>query len=116
MQVGVTVSRVDDLTETPGVYFFVVDIGRERHRRLIERLTVDYDITARQFLAEAAQPEPRKYDLCAGGADVDADTRQRDMILRPQRVFPARAIVEMIVVVICVFPIMRMRGIDAVCV
>ena len=78
-------------------------IGRQRDRRLIERLARDHVVAAGQVLAVAAQIDAREDHLGAGRADVDADAHQRDMVLQPDRVLLERPVVvelEMVVVVI----------------
>src|SRR5438105_5138228 len=62
----------------------------------------DDEIPARQVFAQAAHVEPREDDLRAGGADVDADAREGEVVVEPERVFlqrPRRSEVVIVVVV-----------------
>ena len=78
-------------------------VGRQRDRRLIERLARDHVVAAGEVLAVAAQVDAREDHLRAGRADVDADADQRHMVLQPDRVLLERAVLvelEMVVVVV----------------
>jgi hypothetical protein len=99
---GAGISLVDDLAHRVLVDAHLAGIGRERDGRLVERLAVDHEVAARQFLAEAAHVQPRKDHLRAGRADVDADAGERYVVVRPERVVFERCRRTGIVVVIVV--------------
>ncbi len=102
-EAGGRVGLVDDGGERGVVDALVALIGRQRHRRLVERLARDDVVAAGQVLAVAAQIDAGEDDLRAGRADVDADAHQRDMVLHPDRVVLQRLVrveVEMVVIVI----------------
>src|SRR5262249_16788278 len=61
--------------------------------------------------AQSAEVSPRKYDLCPGRADVDADRHQRDVIGDPDRILLQRQVVGKIVIVVRI-AVMGMRKID----
>ena len=91
--------------ETVVVDALLAGIGRQRHRRLIERLARDHVVAAGEVLAVAAQVDAREDHLRAGGADVDADAHQRDVVLQPDGIFFQRAVLvelEMIVIVVVI--------------
>ena len=84
-------------------------VGRERHRRLEQRLARDHDVAAGQVLAEPPQIDTREDDLGARRADVDADARQRDVVLDPERVVLERSVDLEIVVVVIGIAVVDMR-------
>ena len=102
---------VDDGAELRLVDALLARIGRERDRRLEQRLARDHVVAAGELLAEPAQIDAREDDLRAGRADVDADGRQRHVVGDPDRVFLERQVVGEIVVVVRI-AVMRMREID----
>src|SRR5262245_33554690 len=109
------VSIVDDGTERGGVDALVARIRSQRHRRLEQGFPRHDIVPAGEILAVAAQVNAGEDDLGTGGADVDADCQQRDMVLDPDGVFfqPLVGIdLEMIMVVIG-FPVMRVRHVLA---
>ena len=115
MQARGLVGLIDDGAERRVVDALFALVGRERDRRLEQRLARDHVVAAGEVLAEPAQVEPREDHLRAGRADVDADTRERHMVREPQRVFFERAVrfecvVVMIVVVVGVAVMLVVRG------
>ena len=102
---GGLVGVVDDALEALVVDALLAGVGRQRHRRLIERLAGNHVVAAGQVLAVAAQVDAREDHLRAGRADVDADAHQRDVVLQPDGIFFQRPVfveLEMIVVVVVV--------------
>src|SRR5581483_704531 len=103
------IGLVHDGAELRGIDAIVLAVGRERHGRLEKRLARDDDVAAGERLAVPAQREAREDDLGPGGADVDADARERDMVLDPDRVLLERQrLVEVLVVVVGIRPLVRM--------
>ncbi len=103
LEAGGRVGLVDDGGERRVVDALVALIGGQRHRRLVERLARDDVVAAGEVLAVAAQVDAGEDDLGAGRADVDADARERDVVLDPDRVLVERLVgieIEMVVVVI----------------
>ena len=102
-EAGGRVGLVDDGGERRVVDALLALIGRQRHRRLVERLARDDVVAAGEVLAVAAQVDAGEDDLRAGRADVDADAHQRDVVLQPDRVLLQRLVgveLEMVVVVV----------------
>ena len=110
---GGGIGIVDDVAEPDLVDVLLAAIGRERDRRLEQGFARHHEIAAGQVLAEPAQVDAREDHLGAGGADVDADAHQRDMVGDPDRIFLERAVVGEIVVVVGV-AVMGVREVDAV--
>jgi hypothetical protein len=102
MQPGAGVGGVDDRADRALVDAALVEVRRQRNRRLVQRLAVHDEIAALQVLAEAPHVQPREDHLRARRADVDADARQRDVVVDPERVRLGRARRELVVVVIVV--------------
>ena len=103
LDAGRRIGLVDDAGERAVVDALVALVGRERHRRLVERLARDHVVAAGEVLAVAAQIDAGENDLGAGRADVDADAHQRHMVLDPDRIVfqPLVGVeIEMIVVVV----------------
>jgi hypothetical protein len=106
IELGGGIGLIDDLLQAGIVNALLAGIGRERHRRLVQRLARNHVVAAGQVLAIAAQVDAREDHLGAGGADVDADADQGDVVLQPDRVLLDRAVVvelEVVVVVVGVF-------------
>ena len=85
---------------------YVVDqllaaIGRQRDRRLMQRLALDHHVAAGEVLAEPLQADAREDHLRAGRPDVDPDAQERHVVLDPDRVLFERAIgLEVVVVMV----------------
>ena len=100
---GGRVGLVDDCGERRVVDALVALVGGQRHRRLEQRLARDDVVAAGEVLAVAAQVDAGEDDLRAGRADVDADARERDVVLHPDRVLLERLVgieIEMVVIVV----------------
>jgi len=100
MQPGARVGGIDDRADRAFVDAALVEVGRQRNRRLVQRLAVHYEIAALQVLAEAPHVQAREDHLRSRRTDVDADARQRDVVVDPERVRLGRAARELVVVVI----------------
>ena len=101
LETGAVIGVLDDLAELDVVDAGLAGIGREGDGREIERLAGDDVIAAGQVFGETAQMDAREDDLRAGGADIDADAGQVDIVLHPERIFLDRPVdVEFVVVVI----------------
>ena len=116
-QVGRDIGIVDDVAELLVVDALFALVGRQRHRRLKQRLARDHVIAAGQILGEAAQMHAREDDLRAGGADIDADGGQGHIILPPQRIVLDRPVVvgfDIVVMIVVGVVVMRMHDVAAV--
>ena len=103
LDTGGRVRPIDDGGERAVVDALVALVGRERHRRLIERFPRHHVVAAGQVLTVATQIDAGEDHLRTGGPDVDPDAGQRHMVLNPDRVVfqtLVRVELEMIVVVI----------------
>ena len=102
IEIGGDVGVVDDGAKLGVVDAFLALIGRERDRRLKQRLAGNDVIAAGQILSQPAQVDAREDDLGARRADVDADRHQRDVVLTPERIVLDRAVVVVEIVVVIV--------------
>jgi len=93
---------IDDPAERLLVDPYVVDVRRERHGRLVQRVAGDHEIPARQVFARAAHVKPREDHLRAGRADVDADADERKVVVEPERIFLERTGRSEVVIVVVI--------------
>ena len=94
----------------------LAEIGRQRDRRLIERLAADHEVAAGEVLRQAAQVHAGEDDLRAGRSDIDSDREQRHVVLQPEagrRRVVLAADVVVIVIVVGFAVLVRVRGVDA---
>jgi hypothetical protein len=103
MHTGGLVCRVDDVTDPLIVDAILTEIGRQRDGRLVDGLPVHHEVTAGQRLREPPQVHARENHLGSGGADIDADRKERDVVLQPEtgrgRIVIASNIVVIVIVV-----------------
>ena len=99
---GAAVGLLDDGAQRGVVDALFALVGRQRHRRAIQRLAVDDEIAAGEVFAHPAQLDPGENHLRARRADVDADARQRDVVLQPERIVFERPVVEVVMIVISI--------------
>ena len=116
-QAGRDIGIVDDVAELLVVDALFALVGRQRDRRLEQGLARDDVIAAGQILGQAAQMHAREDDLRAGGADIDADGGQRDIVLPPQRIVLDRPVVvgfDIVVMIVVGVVVMHMHDVAAV--
>ncbi len=117
MHPGRRVGRVDDAADRLLVDAQLVDIRRERDRRLVKGLAADDKIAAGKVFTKAPHLQAREDHLRSGRADVDADAREREVVLEPQRVLlerPRRQVVIVVMVVIAPLVVMAVVVLGAV--
>ena len=102
MDAGRFVGRVDDVAHGALVDARLALVGREHHRRLVQRLALHHEVAAGELLGEAAHVDAREDHLRAGRADVDPHRDQRDVVLQPQRVVLEVVVADGVVVVVMV--------------
>ena len=61
----------------------LAEIRRQRDRRLVDGLAVHDEVAAGELLREPPQLHARENHLRSGGADIDADREERDVVLQP---------------------------------
>src|SRR5713101_237908 len=101
MQLRIGVRLVDDRAQRHVIDALLALIGCERNRGLEQRLPGHDEVAAGKLLAHAPQVQARENDLGSGRTYVDADARQRYVVLDPQGIVLEPTVrFEMIVVVI----------------
>ncbi len=102
MDVGLGVSAVDDLAHRALVDARLALVGRQHHRRLVQRLALHHEVAAGELFGEPAHVDAREDHLRAGRADVDAHRDQRDVVLLPERVVLDVVLADVVVIVVVV--------------
>jgi hypothetical protein len=108
------VGGVDDLAHAALVDALLALVGRERDRRLVERLARHHEVAARELLRQAAHVHAREDDLRSRGADVDAHRKQREVVLQPERVALRVECAEVVVIVVVVVVGIAVVGVQRV--
>src|SRR5229473_2585690 len=83
LDAGVGVAAADEPRELVDVDRIVAPVGREQDRRLPENLPLDHHEAARQGGRQPLQVHAREHQMRGGGADIDADGGQLDVVGGP---------------------------------
>ena len=84
-ETGVAIAAADEVAELRGVDRAVRQKRRQQDRRAPHDFAADHDETAGQRLRLALQGDFGEQEVRSRAADIDADRRERDVVLIPDR-------------------------------